>query len=113
MGAYVSRPAEIEAIQWIGQNSDEVRAFINNEHASQGGLERSQQDTQRGALWVAKSQRWCDFYIGGWVIREPDGSGVYPCEDEVFKARWQPKPPQVSVNIQSHVDCPRCGWRLS
>lgn len=86
---YRSKPAEIEAIQWTGDNSSEVRAFIGNAHASMGGLEHIR-DEHTGALWVAKSQQWCQVDMGAYVIREPDGSGVYPCAEDIFDGRWEP-----------------------
>ena len=41
-------------------------------------------------LWVVKSSATCHVELGDWIIREPDGSGYYPCAADVFAATYEP-----------------------
>ena len=86
MSRFRSRLVEIEAVQWTETNIAEVRAFSNRPDSTSNLLV-----DRRGkvTLWVVKSLAWCDLSAGSWVIAEPDGSGFYPCADEIFKARWE------------------------
>ncbi len=38
------------------------------------------------------SGQWVTVRDEDWVIREPDGSGYYPCSPEVFEKRWEQNP---------------------
>jgi len=35
-------------------------------------------------VWVEKSRAWCQLSPGDYVVREADGSGVYPCAEGAF-----------------------------
>ena len=89
-----SKPVEIEAVQWTGDNEDEVAALVVPVGVPLGLLFRPER------LWVAKSRAWCDLPVGHWIIKEPDGSGFYPCAPEIFSNRWE-LIPEVSGGADS------------
>lgn len=88
---YRSRPAEIEAMQWVGDNDNEVIAFIR-EGTEDRTIAFRDQFWGTAKLWVEKSQAWAEIASGDYIVREPDGVGFYPVKGEIFEARWEPVP---------------------
>jgi hypothetical protein len=82
---YRKRPVEVEAVQWTGANTDEVRAFLGTdflghmEDAGSGRLSRVTVATREGSL-VAKP--------GDWLIRGIQGEH-YPVADDIFLATYE------------------------
>lgn len=91
---YRSRPVEIDAIQYTGDNGMLVLAFI---HAGHGRASRR---------WVSGLVPGRDIQVidlptregtmrampGDWIIREPEPVGdrrFYPCKPEIFAARYE------------------------
>lgn len=78
---YRKKPVVIEAMQWTGDLTA-ARDFT-------GGNIKLSADGETLLLWVHKSQAWCDVYLEGWMISEPDGSGFYPCSQADFEATYE------------------------
>ena len=78
------RPVEVDAIQWTGQNFGAVRAF------GSGAVGIGPVVAGALPLWVVKSSATCRVELGDWIIREPDGSGFYPCTDADHAAAYEP-----------------------
>jgi hypothetical protein len=72
-----SRPVEVDAIQWTGDNLAEVIAWAGRHAVPQpdGGL---MVQTMHGSVWA---QRNC------WLVKGPDE--VYPCDPAVFAAKYE------------------------
>lgn len=89
---YRKRPLEVEAIQWTGDNLDELRAFTN-------GLFNV---TTTSSVYTAKVYDalhgiWIPLVTGDWIIRGVKGDrGVqgelHPCIAAVFEAAYEPIP---------------------
>ena len=94
MARFTSKPVSIEAVQYTGSNAAEVEAFGAQIQAPETGG-----DAQ---LWVAKSDAWCALPVGQWVMKEPDGSGFYPCDPDIFEARWAPEDDGEQVPPMAH-----------
>jgi hypothetical protein len=73
----------VDAIQWTGQNFAAVREFASGAV----GIGTVMGDAL--PLWVVKSSATCHVELGDWIIREPDGSGFYPCAGDVFAATYE------------------------
>lgn len=80
-----SKAAEVEAVQWTGDNNDEVLDWMGEQYADRTDLR-----PQYRALWCEKADRWVNIEPGDWIIREPDGDGFYPCKPDIFASRWEP-----------------------
>jgi hypothetical protein len=80
MARYKSKPVEIEAVRWTGENVEEVADFAARIKVL---------SSQTALLWVAKSGAWCSLPTGTYVMKEPDGTGFYPCDPAVFESRWE------------------------
>lgn len=80
MAVFVTRPARIEAVQWTGENGDEVRAFAAD-------------------MGVFVEQRWVSVFdddhatfvrAGDWLIRE--GGRYSSMVAAEFEKRYRPCP---------------------
>jgi len=80
MPTYERRRTFVEAVQWTGENLHEVEKFI-------GTTQITLHDTVLG-IFVTKSNAICHLQKGDWIIAEPDGSGFYPCAQDVFYASY-------------------------
>lgn len=74
------RALDIEAVQWTGDNIDEVRRFTNNE---------ADIDEATGELAIATLEGVMFTEPGGWVIRGIHGE-FYACEASVFADSYDP-----------------------
>jgi hypothetical protein len=86
MPKFKSHPVEVEAWQFI------IPSNTKNEFIMEYGA-RVRQTAPLGRvmvweLWVEKSGSWCVINDGDYIIREPDGTGHYPCAREIFEGRY-------------------------
>ena len=80
MGKFRKKPVVIDAIEWNGQNKDEVRQFatnavlfFNNKH------EEVVIETLEGNMTASKHD---------WIIRGVKGE-YYPCKPDVFERTYE------------------------
>jgi len=112
---YRSKPVEVDAVQWTGDNADEVRAFVREHDPASDQLRGTGGfDTWAGrtnaAVWVRASNAWCDVHVGSYVMAERNGPGVYPCRRADFEDRWDPIPTEPCTGLAAaycpnHGDC--------
>lgn len=69
-------PIEFDAIQFTGDNEEEVRAFCGGSYFF---FDRS----SHARLWVEANKTHLTIEIGEWIIR--DSVGLYPCKDEIMR----------------------------
>jgi hypothetical protein len=91
VNTYISRPTEIEAIRWTGNNWDDVRAWCDD-HVLPGGLYE-----MRVKLYVAANEAWVIIERGEWIAK--DRHGFYPVKDDVFIDKYR----QVASDTEAHV----------
>lgn len=78
---YRKKPIIIEAIQWTGDNYQEINSFCPT--ARYPSSERVRIDTLEGQMTAE---------INDWIIREPFPTGdrrFYPCKDSIFKETYE------------------------
>lgn len=88
---YRKKPVEIEAVQWTGDNLDEVMQFCSGnatyELMSKGNSElvimTLEDGSEREAQHIASR--------GDWIIRGVAGE-FYPCKPEIFQATYEATP---------------------
>ncbi|UVK59810.1 hypothetical protein SEA_ALEEMILY_70 [Gordonia phage Aleemily] len=108
--SYTSKPSTIRAVQWKGDNAEEVIAFAGPAHRLDTGKEFPavkvfiDDPEQRISLYIHKSGVSAVQPLGTWIIAEPDGSGVYPCAPEVFATRWSKTGPTWKLDTFEMVD---------
>ena len=89
MPIYVSKPSKIEAIQWLGTNLGEVRAFaphvVRQEFTGDGVWHLELRAGKDGA------QGWVGVPVGHWIVRQPDDlTDHWPVEDDYFQRKYEP-----------------------
>jgi hypothetical protein len=85
---YQSKPSEIEAVQWTGDNYDLVKSFAD-------GKVRWRQDDVAGLELKAGAdgiQEWVPLPEGHWVVRQPgDHSDYWPVDADYFARKYDKK----------------------
>lgn len=93
MGKYRSKPQEIEAVQWTGENWSEVMPF--------GGPDAKLASTTDGEGNVGEplqllagkdgAQGWVPVPVGHWIVHMPDDkSDMWPVDPDYFAAKYEP-----------------------
>ena len=100
---YTKKPVTIEAVQWTGENWDEIRRFLPQAVRvfDMNGLRVK---TLEGELTVSK---------GDYIIKGVHGE-FYPCKPDIFAKTYEPEGAQqdaLQANSTSwkQDDCPFCG----
>lgn len=81
MARFRKKPVVIEAIQWTGDNHDEI-AFLG--HVNRGAIQRVDR-----ALPIKTLEGEMLAEVGDWIIRGIKGE-LYPCKPDIFAATYEP-----------------------
>lgn len=84
MALYRSKPQEVEAVQWTGDNMADVLRAVPDKtvHNSATGM--------RLLAGVGGAQEWVPVPVGHWLVHPPgDLSDVWPVEDEYFRTKYE------------------------
>jgi hypothetical protein len=74
---YVKKPIPVEAIQWDGNNEDEVVNFIGEPAEIRGG-----------SLYIKTLEGDMLAPIGSYIIKGVNGE-FYPCREDIFKKTYE------------------------
>ena len=77
---FVKKPISIEAIQWTGDNFNEVREFMSDSHVIVTMYNELIIPTLEGDMKAPKES---------WIIRGAMGE-YYPCRRDVFEETYEP-----------------------
>lgn len=77
MGFYRKKPVVIEAVQWLGENHNEVTKF-------QGGCA----EYEGGKVIIQTLEGEMRASIGDWVIKGINGE-FYPCKPDIFEKTYE------------------------
>jgi hypothetical protein len=78
------KPVVIEAMQWTGDNIQELWDWSTAEFVY------GPTESNPLRLYVAANDAWLDLEVGEWIIKDVRGS--YPCKPDIFKATYEPVP---------------------
>lgn len=76
---YIKKPIPVEAIQWNGNNFNEIYDFIIGQPIVVTTFNELVISTLEGDMKAP---------VGSWIIRGPLGE-YYPCRQEVFKETYE------------------------
>jgi hypothetical protein len=84
------KPVEIQAMQWTGENLDEVLGFTGDrKFAVLAEIDRTLcgDPACTAELFVAANRVWMAIETGEWILR--DAKGFYPCKPDIFAATYE------------------------
>lgn len=77
------KPVETVAVQWTGDNADDVRAFMGDAYRDEFGplgTHLITLTTVHGETAYAR--------LGDWILPEPEPGRFYPCKPDIFAATY-------------------------
>jgi hypothetical protein len=79
-----TKPFEIEAVRFDGENVAEVAAFADNHF-----VQSAQKDGFTHVVYDKLHDTWVGVKAGQWIIKGQKGE-FYPCDPEIFEAKYEP-----------------------
>lgn len=84
---YVSKPTEVEAVQWTGENLNAVRVFASDRVRHHGMKWSQPLELLAG---VDGAQGWVPVPIGHFIVSNVDDrSDIWPVAPDVFERKYQ------------------------
>ncbi len=81
MPKFRKKPVVIEAVQWMGENVEEVGVFFEQSDREWG---------RRGDVWsIITLEGTMDANVGDWIIKGVKGE-FYPCKPDIFEQTYEP-----------------------
>lgn len=92
VATYRKRPVTVEALQWTGENLEEMQEWTGAGATSFYLIEEEDKPyldnpENTADLWVAANGYYIGICDGEWVLK--DELGFYPCKDEMFKKVYE------------------------
>lgn len=79
---FVKKPVEIQAVQWTGDNYDEIENFVGR-----NGLDLFWKFEKPGLIiYTLEGDHYAS--VGDWIIRGVRGE-FYPCKPDIFKQTYE------------------------
>lgn len=88
MGYYRKKPVIVEALQWKGDNEEEMEKFAFGCFLTVELEDRQDDPDLTAELFVGANTRWLPLHTGEWVIK--DELGFYPCKPDIFEKTYEP-----------------------
>lgn len=91
MPKYQTKPFQIEAIQWTGDNADEIKTFVGiNDNEEDAFLlpEEMWGEYDHPMVWDYLQKTWVGVNDNDYIIKGMKGE-FYPCDSEVFEAKYE------------------------
>lgn len=80
---FVKKPVKIQAVQWTGDNYDEIVNFVG---ASRVGYSARHLDEPKLVIYTLEGDHYA--LIGDWIIRGTKGE-FYPCKPDIFEQTYE------------------------
>lgn len=79
-------PVEIQAIQWTGDNTEEVLAFMDNQESAYEVVDVDNDDDKE--IWIETLEGKMVASLNDWIIKGIKGE-FYPCKPDIFEATYE------------------------
>jgi len=104
------RPVVVDAVQWAGDNLDEVYALAgcaNFDLLNEQDRVNCDDPEATASVFDKLHSTWVLVYTGQWIIKGVKGE-FYPCADDVFRETYEPaaQQPHPAPDL-------RTAWRLA
>lgn len=87
MGKYVKKPVQIEAIQWTGDNYDEISKFTESELKTITLTNKFTGKIEVATLEIETLEGTMSASVGDYIIKGIQGE-FYPCKPDIFEATY-------------------------
>jgi hypothetical protein len=81
MKQYIKKPIPISALQWTGDNLEEIKSFCTDENGKEKCF------TNNKDLWISTMEGQLMAKVGDFIIRGIAGE-FYPCAESIFKKSY-------------------------
>lgn len=81
-GRFRKKPVVIEAMQWTGDNLQEIWDWTTAE------VVYGPTEVNPLRLYVGANEAWLDLEVGEWILK--DALGFYPCKAGMFANNYEP-----------------------
>lgn len=98
-GRYRKRPVIVDAIQWTGDNADEVTAFSGHRFDVLDPADATDDPDATAQVLDSLHSTWVLVRTGDWIIRGVRGE-YYPCRDEVFRETYEAAPLDALIEVE-------------
>lgn len=88
---FSTKPFQIEAVQFLGDNWEEVHEFAKTDTEKiYAGFTRIADDTEEytAAVYNALHDTWVKVKRNQWIIKDQKGA-VYPCDPDIFEEKYE------------------------
>ncbi|MGW4406535.1 hypothetical protein ACWEJ6_21075 [Nonomuraea sp. NPDC004702] len=102
MPRFRKKPVEITAVQWTGENAQEIKTFVGVRDNGESRFLTPDEITgvwEHAHVYDELHDTWVTVYPGQWVIKGVKGE-FYPCAEDVFAETYEPVS-RVVVNVQT------------
>lgn len=76
---YVKKPIEVEAVQWTGDNTDEIDEFTNRQ---------IYENIYKNCILIETLEGDMEALPGDYIIKDANGE-FYPCKPDVFEKTYE------------------------
>ena len=87
MTKYRKKPIEIEAVQFTGDNWDEIQKFTGIQCVSKCGF-NYEDGYMIGKVYIKTLEGEVQFHKGDWIIKGIKGE-FYPCKPDIFDETYE------------------------
>lgn len=82
------KPVVIEAVQWLGNNQDELLNFVGSDDKIYWSTEQISNCDCSSVLIIKTLEGNMTALIGDWIIRGIQGE-LYPCKPDIFEKTYE------------------------
>lgn len=82
MKQYVKKPIPVSALQWTGENLEEIKAFCTDENGKEKCF------TNHSDLWIQTREGQLMAKVRDYIMRGIEGE-FYPCAESIFLKSYE------------------------
>lgn len=86
MAKYRKKPVTIEAIEWNGNNFEEIFAFIENDNSRYFQVKERYENVGKLCIQTLEGEMRSD--VGDYIIKGINGE-FYPCKSDIFESTYE------------------------
>lgn len=88
MAQYRKKPVVVEAVQWNGNNFNEIESFTKSSVRHYSYYEKNEYGESKTTLVIPTLEGDMTATIGDYIIRGVQGE-YYPCKPDIFEATYE------------------------